>query len=146
MNVNLARVFLGGLVAGVVLNIGEVLFNEVLFKSQMEEFMRSLNLPRPSGSFIAIAVILTFALGILIVWLYALIRPRCGPGPKTAICAALIVWFCACIYCGILYGVILGVPIGFAIIGIVWCLVEYSLAAIAGAWLYRENGRPDIAA
>lgn len=146
MNVNLARVFLGGLVAGVVLNIGEVLFNTVLFAEQMDEVFRRLNVPPPAGSFIAVAVILTFALGILIVWLYALIRPRCGPGPKTAICAALIVWFCACVYCGILYGLLLRMPTNLVVIGIVWCLIEYSLAAIAGAWLYRENGRPDIAA
>ncbi|HET6891969.1 MAG TPA: hypothetical protein VFH31_12780 [Pyrinomonadaceae bacterium] len=146
MNVNLARVFLGGLVAGVVLNIGEVLFNTVLFAEQMDEVFRRLNVPPPGGSFIAVAVILTFALGILIVWLYALIRPRCGPGPKTAICAALIVWFCACVYCGILYGLLLRIPTNLIVIGIAWCLVEYSLAAIAGAWLYRENGRPDIAA
>ena len=146
MNVNLARVFLGGLVAGVVLNIGEVLFNTVLFAEQMDEVFRRLNVPPPPSSFIAVAVILTFALGILIVWLYALIRPRCGPGPKTAICAALIVWFCACIYCGILYGLLLRIPTNLIVIGIVWCLIEYCLAAIAGAWLYRENGRPDIAA
>lgn len=146
MNVNLGRVFLGGLLAGLVLNIGEFLFNEVLFKNQMMEIFSRLNLPEPTGSFIAVAVILTFALGILIVWLYALIRPRCGPGPKTAICAALIVWFCACVYCGILWGLLLRIPTNLIIIGIVWCVIEYSLGAIAGAWLYRENaGRSDIA-
>jgi len=146
MNVNLARVFLGGLLAGVVLNIGEVLFNTILFAKQMDEFFKTINVPPPSGNFIAVAVIITFALGILIVWLYALIRPRCGPGPKTAICAALIVWFCACVYCGILYGLLLRMPTNMIVIGIAWCVVEYSLGAIAGAWLYKENaGRSDIA-
>lgn len=138
-NINLGRVLLGGLVAGVVLNIGETLFNVVLFGNQMKEFFDGLRLPEPGGSFIAVAVVLTFALGILIVWLYAMIRPRYGPGPKTAVCAALIVWFCACVYCGILWGLLLRVPTNMIVLGIAWCLVEYILGAIAGAWLYRED-------
>ena len=145
-NINLGRVLLGGLVAGVVLNIGEVLFNVVLFADQMKADFDRLGIPEPGGSFIAVAVVLTFALGILIVWLYAMIRPRYGPGPKTAVCAALIVWFCACIYCGILYGLLLRIPTNLMVIGLAWCLVEYILGAIAGAWLYREDAGRAVAA
>ena len=105
---------------------------------QMKETFARLNVPPPSGTFMAIATILTFALGILIVMLYAMVRPRFGPGPKTAICAALMVWFVSCIYCSIIYGLLLGLSINMIVIGIVWCLVEYSLAALAGAWLYKE--------
>lgn len=144
--INMGRVLLGGLLAGVVINIGEFLFNEVLFKEQMSAIFRRLNLPEPGSNFIVLAVVLTLCLGIVIVWLYAMIRPRYGPGPKTAICAGLIAWFFACIYCGILYGVLLRIPTNLFVIGLVWCAVEYSLGAIAGAWLYRENaGRSDIA-
>lgn len=135
---NYARVLLGGLLAGLVLNIGEYLLNEVVLKEQMTEMFRRFNMTPPGGSFIALAVILTFALGILIVMLYAMIRPRYGPGPKTAICAALIVWFCICVYTSILYGVLFGMSVNLIIIGMVWCLVEYCLAALAGAWLYKE--------
>jgi hypothetical protein len=142
MNINYTRVLLGGLLAGVVLNVGEFLFNEILFKSQLEEFMRRLNVPPIGSTFLTVAVLLTFALGIVIVLLYAMIRPCYGPGPKTAICAGLIAWFFACIYCGIIYGVILGVPINLAVLGLVWCLIEYCIAAIAGAWVYRERGVP----
>lgn len=140
-NINLGRVLLGGLVAGVVLNIGEVLFNVVLFADQMKAFSDRLGVPEPGGNFIVVAVVLTFALGILIVWLYAMIRPRYGPGPKTAVCAALIVWFCACVYCGILWGLLLRMPTNMLVIGLAWCLVEYILGAIAGAWLYKEDAR-----
>ena len=61
-----------------------------------------------------------------------------GWGPKTAICAALVIWFCVYIYCGVLNAALFGIPTNFLIIGFVWGLVEYALAAIAGAWLYRE--------
>ena len=137
-NINYGRAILGGLVAGLILNIGEFLLNEVVFVKQMEEMFRRMNLPRPGSSFIAIAVTITFLLGIMIVLLYAMIRPRYGPGPKTAICAALVIWFCVYIYCGILNSALFGIETTYLVIGFVWGLVEYCLAAIAGAWLYRE--------
>ena len=135
---NYARIVLGGLVAGLVLNVGEFVLNEFLLKEQMTEMFRRFNIPEPSGTFIAVAVILTFALGILMVWLYAMIRPRYGPGPKTAICAALVIWFIVCFYMNILYGVLFGMSTSLIAIGMVWCLIEYCLAALAGAWVYKE--------
>ncbi len=62
---NYARIVLGGLVAGVVLNIGEFILNDFLLKEQMTEMFRRFNITPPGGSFIAVAVILTFALGVL---------------------------------------------------------------------------------
>lgn len=138
MNINFGRVILGGLVAGLVLNIGEFLLNEVLFVQQMEEMFRRLNLPRPGASFIATAIGVTFLLGIVIVWLYAMIRSRFGPGPKTAIVAAFVAWFCVYFYCGILQSMLFGLPATLMLMGMVWGIVEYILAAVAGAWLYRE--------
>jgi len=137
-NINYGRVILGGLLAGLVLNIGEFLLNEVVFKAQMEEMFRKLGVTPPGGSFIAIAVIMTFLLGILIVCLYAMIRPRYGPGPKTAICAASVVWFCVYVYCNVLNAALFGISTSLLVLSMVWGLVEYALAAIAGAWLYKE--------
>lgn len=135
---NYARIILGGLVAGVILNIGEFLLNDVILGAQMKAEFARLNLPDPGTTFMAVAVIMTFALGILLVMLYAMIRPRYGPGPKTAVCAASVVWFGVCLYCGIIYTLLLGFPMQFFVIGLVWCFIEYSVAAIAGAWLYKE--------
>jgi hypothetical protein len=136
---NYGRVILGGLVAGIILNIGEFLFNGVILANAMREWAASRNLPaEPTPTFFVVATALTFALGILMVMLYAMIRPRYGPGPKTAVCAALVIWFAICIYCGIINGIILQFPMNALLIGIVWCLGEYVVAAIAGAWLYKE--------
>lgn len=137
--INLGRVIMGGLVTGLVLNIGEFLLNEVIFKKQIEEMVRRLNVPVPAGSFIAIAVLITFLLGIVIVLTYAMIRSRFGPGPKTAVLAALIAWFCIYVYSGILNSVIFGLAPSLLIIGILWGLAEYVVAALAGAWLYKES-------
>lgn len=137
-NINFGRVILGGLVAGLILNIGEFLLNEVVLVQQMEELFRRMNVPRPGTSFIAMAVGITFLLGIVIVWIYAMIRPRFGPGPKTAIIAAFVAWFFIYFYYGILNAALFGLPATFVIIGMVWGIIEYILAAVAGAWLYKE--------
>lgn len=137
-NINFGRVILGGLVTGLVLNIGEFLLNEIVFVRQMEEMFRRLNTPRPGVNFIATAVGITFLLGIVIVWIYAMIRPRFGPGPKTAIIAAFVAWFCVYFYCGILQSTLFGLPASFMLTGMVWGIIEYILAAVAGAWLYKE--------
>jgi hypothetical protein len=97
-----------------------------------------MNLPRPGAAFIITAVGITFLLGIVMVCLYAMIRTRFGPGPKTAIVAAFVIWFCVYFYCGILNATLFGVPTNLMLIGFVWGFVEYVLAALAGAWLYKE--------
>jgi hypothetical protein len=136
-NINMGRVILGGLVAGLVINIGEFLLNGMVLADQMKTFMTQHNFTEPKN-FIAIAVALTFVLGIVIVLGYACIRPRLGPGVKTAIIAGLFAWFGIYFYSGIINGVLFGIPMNTMIMVIVWGLVEFCLGAIAGAWLYKE--------
>ena len=138
MSVNTGRVVLGGLLAGLVLNIGEVILNDLIIGAQMKTWLAAHNFAEPGGTFVAIAVGLTFVMGIVIVLTYALIRPRLGPGVKTAIVAGLISWFVAYVYVGIINGVLFGLTINRISITIVWGLVPYTLAAIAGAWVYKE--------
>lgn len=136
---NYGRVILGGLLAGLILNVGEFLFNGVIMANAMREWAVSHNFPpEPTPTFFVAATVLTFVLGIVLVWLYALIRPRSGPGPKTAVIAAIIMWFGICLYCGIIFGLLLDQPTNVMLMGIMWCLGEYVIAAIAGAWLYKE--------
>jgi len=136
--ISVGRVVLGGLLAGLVLNIGEFIFNDVVLGSQMKAWFAAHNLPEPTGSFVAIAVSLTFILGIVIVLIYALIRPRLGPGVKTAIFAGLIAYFIVYVYSGVINGVLFGLSSSLICMSLAWGLVEYVLAAIAGAWLYKE--------
>jgi hypothetical protein len=131
-------VVLGGLLAGLVLNIGEFVLNVVVLGTQMKEFSAAHNFQDPGGSFIAVATVLTFILGIVFIWLYALIRPRMGPGVKTAMVAGLIMWFGIYFYTGIIYMLIFSIPTNVMMISFVWGLIEYLLAAIAGAWVYKE--------
>ena len=137
-NINLGRVVLGGLLAGLVLNVGEFLLNDLVLGAQMKEFMSKHNFAEPSSSFMIVAVGLTFVMGIVIVLGYACIRPRLGAGVKTAIIAGLFAWFGVYFYSGIINGVLFGIPTNTMIMVVVWGLIQYALAAVAGAWLYKE--------
>ncbi|MGE0884764.1 MAG: hypothetical protein AB7P14_14565 [Blastocatellales bacterium] len=139
--INVGRVVLGGLVAGVVLNIGEALLNAVILADTMKEDMAKLGLGDPGSNttFLIRVVGITFFLGIAIVYLYAAIRPRFGAGWKTAACAGIFAWFFVYLYAGYVY---LALGIGSAkpyLIGLVWGIVEFAVGAIAGAALYKES-------
>ena len=135
---NYGRVVLGGLLAGLVLNIGEFLLNDFVLGTQMKDFMTKHNFVEPGTNFIIVAVGLTFVMGIVLVLGYVCIRTRLGPGVKTAIIAGLFAWFGVYFYSGIINGVLFGIPTGTMMVVLGWGLVEYVIAAIAGAWLYRE--------
>src|SRR5262245_9348385 len=136
--INTGRVILGGLVAGLVINFSEFILNGLILARQLEAAMRALNKPIVGHEAIAYFVIGGFVLGILMIWLYAAIRPRFGAGPKTAICAGLTVWAFAYFYSAIGFIAMGLFPTNLMLIGLVWGLVELPIAALAGAALYQE--------
>lgn len=136
--INFGRVLLGGIVAGIVLNVGEFVLNEKVLGPQMKDFFTAHKFAEPAGSFIAVAVGMTFLLGIVIVLGYAAIRPRFGAGPKTAVIAALFAWFGIYLYNGVIQGMLFGSTAGLMVLMLAWGFVEYIVAAVVGAWLYKE--------
>jgi hypothetical protein len=136
--INIGRVVLGGLLAGVVINLGETVLNLVVVAQEMEESLRARNLPPVGGGAIAGFVILAFLLGIATVWLYAAIRPRFGAGVGTAACAGALVWFFAYLYGGVALALMGLYSAKLVTITTLWGLAEIILASIAGAWLYHE--------
>lgn len=136
--INLGRAILGGLLTGLLLNIGEWLLNGVILHNEMLDFFKRCGFPQPGTNFLIIAIAITFVLGIVIILGYAAIRPRFGPGPKTAVIAALFAWFGIYVYQNVI-GLGLGIaPPKTVAIAIGWGLVEYIVATIAGAAVYGE--------
>ena len=137
--INLGRVILGGLLAGVVINLIEGIMNGVVFAKQWAEVMTGLGkAAAPSVKQIVALNVWGFVLGILTVWLYAAIRPRFGSGPRTAICAGVTVWFLA-------QAMGTAIPVFFHIYTVSLALsavsielVEMLIASVAGAYLYKE--------
>jgi hypothetical protein len=138
MAINTASVIKGGLVSGLIINVGEFLLNVPVIGARMEAEMAARNLPPVDNAMIAVFVVMTFGLGLFLVWLYAAIRPRLGPGPQTAACAGLIVWGLAWLWPSIGMGVMGMYSWSLIVIALVWGVAELLLAAVAGAYFYRE--------
>jgi hypothetical protein len=91
--VNMGKVILGGIVGGIVLNIIDYLVNGVWLAPQWMAAASKLSGANPmSGNAIAGYVVGDFIFAIMIVWVYAAIRTRYGPGAGTGIKASLAVW------------------------------------------------------
>ena len=97
MAINTKKVVVAGLAAGVVMNILDFLIN-MMFGAQMQE---SANAFKPGlgdamasmgGSTMAGYIIMDLVIGMLLAYTYAAMRPRFGPGAKTAVITALIFW------------------------------------------------------
>jgi hypothetical protein len=135
--INVARVILGGLLAGLIINISEYILNTYVVAEEAAAAMQRLSLPPISANQIGIFVLMTFVLGIIVIFLYAGLRPRFGAGAGTAVIAALIIWIVG-LMSGIADVVIGLLPSNLLVIGAAWGLVEMIVAAIAGAWVYKE--------
>ena len=140
MAINTGKVVTGGLLAGLVFNIGDFVINAVLMAEDNRQFLTRLGLnPAAMENFQGMLpwIIIDFLMGILVVWTYAAIRPRFGQGQRTAVRAALIPFI----------GITL-VLAGFTSMGVfttavflkgtALSLINMALGAIAGAWAYSE--------
>jgi hypothetical protein len=136
--INTGRVILGGLLAGLVFNIGETILNAVVLADSMATLAEAHNLTQPGPAAISVFVVLGFILGIVMVWLYAAVRPRLGPGPKTAAMIGVVVWFFAYMISTVGMVVMGMASANMAVLILVWGLVELVLAALAGGWAYKE--------
>jgi hypothetical protein len=136
--INLGRVVIGGLLAGLIINISEFILNGVLLEEANNAAMAALNRPPIAPSMIIWFVIISFGFAFMLVWTYAAIRPRMGPGVKTAICAASLCWGLGYLYPNLFFYVLNLFPRNMIILTTLWGLVEVIIAGIAGAWAYTE--------
>ncbi len=139
--INYGRVILGGIVGGIVGAIIDDFCNGMAFQLWMDT-VKSLNRP---NAFIGAPVTATVGLfvlfivgAILMVWLYAAVRPRLGAGVRTAIYIGFIVWAFVKLIPNtfwVLAG-IFGRRIMFY--DTLFGIFEFLAAAVIGAWLYKE--------
>ncbi|HSA92223.1 MAG TPA: hypothetical protein VLE48_04375 [Terriglobales bacterium] len=135
--INTKRVLLGGLVAGLISNVSGLLLAHFFLAGDVRALLERLNVQLGLGTAL-LHLGMRFGVGISLVWLYTAIRPRFGPGPRTAALAGLALWFFTYAFSllGIApYGLY---PASTLVMGAVWGLGELQLAALAGAYLYRE--------
>jgi hypothetical protein len=142
MAINTQKVLIGGLIAGVVMNAIDWVVNMFILgarmKAESDAFKPGMADQMMSGSTMVSYIVMDFVLGIALVWTYAAIRPRFGPGIKTASYAAILFWILAGIFLsGYLHMGMMstGLWMAFALFG----LVNFLLSAWAGAKFYTEN-------
>jgi hypothetical protein len=143
MAINTSRVILGGLAAGLVMNVIGGVVNGMLLgprmTAEMDAAAPGLSANMTMGPTIGVNVLSEFVIGILIVWIYAAIRPRFGPGLRTAMYAGVVPWICGLFfYSGwLLTGMMTAGT--YAVVSVV-ALINVLAGAAVGAWLYREEG------
>jgi len=139
--INWRRVILGGLAAGLVMNLGEGALHGGVLGEEAVALFRQHGVPDTAQAWQMGALVgMTFVLGIAAVWLYAAIRPRFGDGPRTAVIAGLAVFVLAHLWSGVYLGAAFAglVTPRLAWLPVVWGLIEAPLGTLVGAWLYRE--------
>jgi len=139
-SINTGKVVVGGLAGGLVANVIDFVTNTYVLAGDWEAFARAHNLDPAAMSSASVAttwVIVDFLLGIILVFAYAAMRPRFGPGPKTAIYSGLLIYIAITL-----------VVFGFANMGLmsmtsfvtgsIGAIVSTLAASLVGAAIYKE--------
>lgn len=136
--INWSRVVLGGLLAGVVIGVFSAVFVP-LFAAAWTGALEGLgsSFPDTTPVFLAGAVALNIATGMLAVWLYAAIRPHYGAGPKTAAIAGFAIWL-VLMLANLSLVLLTNLTVGQAAMTHGPGIVTFVVATLAGAWVYRE--------
>jgi hypothetical protein len=90
--INIGRLLLGGIVAGIVGDILGYLVDGVLLAQNWSDEMLALNRNEFSTNQLIEFNLLGLVFGILSIWIYVSMRSRFGAGWKTAICAGVTAW------------------------------------------------------
>lgn len=140
MKLNRARIWLGGIVGGVVWSAWSFFVGTRLmpYTAAMQKAGIFLKEPR-YPFFVGQWIVLLFVMSILLAHLYAWSRATAGPGPKTAAEIGMIVGFCA------------GFPSNFGVatwspmprmLPLGWMLdlwIGAILATLVAGWLYKDK-------
>ena len=98
----MGRLIAGGLLAGLVLSGADFVISNFLLADQWQDVARrhSVDRARMGGDAALVTMLaVDFLLGFVLVFTYAAIRPRFGPGPKTAVMSGFLLWFAITIVC-----------------------------------------------
>ncbi|MDH3727671.1 MAG: hypothetical protein OER77_09080 [Myxococcales bacterium] len=128
----------GDLLAGLVINIGGAVQNELVMKDQWDAALQSLDRPPISGASALWLILMGFAMGIALVWIYAAVSPRFTESRKAAVAAGLITWLLVYV---LAFGWsaamdVYSTKLYLSTVG--WTLFETLAASFAGAWLYER--------
>jgi hypothetical protein len=134
--INWWRVLACGAVAGVVWTVLSSAVT-ILVGHDFTAAVSGNRLVAPSSGLVTFLFLVNLLEGIWAMWLYAAIRPRYGAGPNTAMVVGIAWWVISSLI-DATWG-----SFGFVPVAALWPAMAASLpaimvAALAGAWLYKE--------
>ena len=139
--INFARLFVGGLIASILLFVSDGFLHEQVFKPYWEYVYQGIGAKQPDPSHTwALVYFFIFELGrgFGAIFIYALMRPFYGVGPKTAILSAIAAWLAFSVTAPAEF-----IPLGFYgrrlwVMVAAAQLVTSILANLIAAWIYRD--------
>lgn len=137
--INWGRVLLGGMLASIVINVTEMILHGGVFAEDWKALVASWGSTLDTSAAASVLILVLNAIeGFVAVWLYAAIRPRYGPGTKTALLAGLTVWLV-----GWLIPTLSAIPLNLFPLWVFFVvpgagLVEFAAGTLLGAWVYKE--------
>lgn len=138
---NRQKIVIAGLVAGLVLNLIDFVSYTYLLGAHMARALDAvnpaLNAAMSTGRAMATSIVIDFLLGIALVWLYAAMRPRYGPGPRNALMSAFFVWLISSFAYSMFHTMgMMSTRLWLAVACV--ALVNMSVGALVGGKLYSE--------
>jgi hypothetical protein len=138
---NIARVLIGGILAGVVVSVITGAANTCFLQNDFLNWAAGMEghlHPPKQGVQVSLWTVMALLDGLVSVWIYAGLRSSCGAGVRTALLSGFLVWIVGR-FCVALDMIGLGVfPLrllmGQSILGLLALLP----GSVIGAWLYRE--------
>ena len=133
--------FVGGVVAGLIIVAGEAVLNLVVLADEWANLFSRFSLPQPTPLVAAQGLLKLLLLGIFSVWLAATLKPAFPNASHASVVSGLCVWFL--VWAWVQWGMLLAgyVTTYVAVSTVAWGFIQLPLAAWAGtrvAW--RLNG------
>jgi hypothetical protein len=137
--INWKRVIGAGIAAGLLYDILEISLSPLLAGRQFEAELNLVRHTPPSPAGYAFFFGWGFAIGLVAMFFYAAVRPRLGPGPRTAAAVAFALWILADLmphFGNAFMGIFtMGLMVRFALQQLFFIVAT----TIFGAWLYKET-------
>jgi len=136
--IRVGRWLAGGTVAGVLIWICEGFASGLYSEAMQRELAAHGLFVEEDATAIALSVLVSLIVGLTLIFFYAACRPRFGPGPSTAIRVAVALWIGGYLLSLLGYQMLGLFPTSMLALWGVVGLGEMIVAALVGAWIYRE--------
>jgi hypothetical protein len=138
--INIGRVILGGIVAGIVMDLLGYLVDGLMLAQKWSDDMILLGRSEFSTTQLIEFNLLGIVSGLVAIWIYAGIRPRFGAGMMTAIYAGIAVWVLGVLLPNASFMYVTRLfSRSLTLYTTLGGLVEVVVGTIAGAALYQEG-------